>query len=183
LRLRSDDLNPVVELYSQDDFRQEVVAFETTPALLGSLSKLEDHCQCGVVGETTLRSSRAMTDRGKGALDWVCAPQVFPMLGGKVVEGEQRVTIFGKAFGRLLVLETVGLDEDVESGFGGAPGLCHPDIVQRALGLGVQAVGQFVEHVGGLVHPTTLHSRSRPNLPDCLPETERAIADGQLRPA
>jgi hypothetical protein len=28
LRLRFDDLNSVVELYSQDDFRQEAVAFD-----------------------------------------------------------------------------------------------------------------------------------------------------------
>ena len=54
MRLRFDDLNSVVELYSQDYFRQEAVAFETAPALLGSLRELEDHRQRGLVGEATL---------------------------------------------------------------------------------------------------------------------------------
>jgi hypothetical protein len=83
-----------------------------------------------------------MTDGGKCALDWVCGPQVFPMFGGKVVEGEQRVTTLGNALGRFLVLAAVGLDEDVKSGFSVLPSFRHPDVVQRALGLGVQAVRQ-----------------------------------------
>jgi hypothetical protein len=153
LRLRFDDLNSVVELYSQDDFRQEAVAFEAAPALLGSLRELEDHRQRGLVGEATLRSSRTMTDGSKCALDWVCGPQVFPMLGGKVVEGEQCITILGPALGRFLVLAAVGLDEDVKSGFGVFPGLRHPDVVQRAVGLGVQAVRQLVEDVAAWSAP------------------------------
>jgi hypothetical protein len=161
LRLRSDELNPVVELYSKEDFRQEAVAFEAASALLSSLRELEDHRQRGFVGEATLRSGRAMANGGKRAFDRVCGPRVFPMLGGKVVEGEQRVTIFGKALGCFFAFAAVGLDEDVESGFGGAPCLRHPDVVQRTLNLAVQAVGQLVEHVGGLVHPTTLRSRVR----------------------
>ena len=110
MRLRFDDLNSVVELYSQDDFGQEAVAFETAPVLFGSLRELEDHRQRGLIGEATLRSSRTMTDGSKCALDWVGGPQVFPMFGGKVVEGEQRVTILGNALGRFLVFAAVGLD-------------------------------------------------------------------------
>ena len=37
LRLRFDDLNSVSELYSKDDFRQLVIAIETTPAFFGGL--------------------------------------------------------------------------------------------------------------------------------------------------
>jgi hypothetical protein len=71
----------------------------------------------------------------------------------------------------------------VKSGFGVLPGLRHPDVVQRALGLGVQAVRQLVEDIGGLVHPATLRSRGRPQLVERLPEAERTVADGQLRSA
>jgi hypothetical protein len=44
------------------------VTFEAAPALLGSLRELEYHRQRGLVGEATLRSSRAMTDGSKCAL-------------------------------------------------------------------------------------------------------------------
>src|ERR1700739_3609002 len=43
LNLRSDDLDSVGELYTEDDFRQLVVTVETTPAFLGRLREFEDH--------------------------------------------------------------------------------------------------------------------------------------------
>jgi hypothetical protein len=46
LSLRSDDLNSVGELYSKDDFRQLVIAIETTPAFFGGRSEL--HRQRGL---------------------------------------------------------------------------------------------------------------------------------------
>jgi hypothetical protein len=49
LSLRSDDLDSVGELYTEDDFRQLVVTIETTPAFLGGLGELEDHGECGLV--------------------------------------------------------------------------------------------------------------------------------------
>ena len=41
MSLRSDDLDSVVELYTEDDFRQLVVAAETMPTFLGGLCELE----------------------------------------------------------------------------------------------------------------------------------------------
>jgi hypothetical protein len=41
--LRSDNLDSVGELYTEDDFRQLVVAIETTPTFFGRLGELEDH--------------------------------------------------------------------------------------------------------------------------------------------
>ena len=64
------------------------------------------------------------------------------MLGGEVVEGKQRVAILDETLDRLLIFAAVGFDEGIEGGFGAVSGLCHPDIVQRALGLAVQAVRQ-----------------------------------------
>jgi uncharacterized protein with GYD domain len=43
LSLRSEHLDSVGELYTEDDFRQLVVAIEATPVFLGRLGELEDH--------------------------------------------------------------------------------------------------------------------------------------------
>ena len=49
LSLRSDDLNSVVELYTEDNFRQLVVTAEAIPTFLGGLCELEDHGEGGLV--------------------------------------------------------------------------------------------------------------------------------------
>src|SRR5262249_27096743 len=41
------------ELYTEDDFRQLVVAIEATPTSFGSLGELEDHGERGLVRETS----------------------------------------------------------------------------------------------------------------------------------
>jgi hypothetical protein len=93
--LRSDDLNSVSKLYTQDDFRQLVVAIEATPAFLGGLGELEDHGERGLVRETALRTGGAMADGREGAFDDICRAQMLPVLGGEVVKGQQRVAILG----------------------------------------------------------------------------------------
>jgi hypothetical protein len=60
---------------------------------------------------------------------------MLPVLGREVVEGEQRVAVLAQALDRLVVFATVALDEGVEGGVRILPGLGHPDVVQRALGL------------------------------------------------
>jgi hypothetical protein len=52
--LRSDDLDSVEELCTEDDFRQLVVTIEATPAFLGGLGELEDHRERGGVERPTL---------------------------------------------------------------------------------------------------------------------------------
>jgi len=49
LSLRSDNLDSVGELYTEDNFRQLVVAIEATPTFFGSLSELENHGERGLV--------------------------------------------------------------------------------------------------------------------------------------
>lgn len=49
LSLRFDDLDSVVELYTEDNFRQLVVTAETMPTCFGGLCELEDHGQRGLV--------------------------------------------------------------------------------------------------------------------------------------
>jgi hypothetical protein len=51
LSLRSDDHGSIVELYTEDDFRQLVVTAETMPTFLGGLCDLEDHGESSLVGD------------------------------------------------------------------------------------------------------------------------------------
>src|SRR6266702_7202194 len=97
LSLRSDDLDSVGELYTEDNFRQLVMAAQTIPTFLCGLCQLVDHSESGLVGKTSPRSDGSMPDGGEGALNRVCRTQMFPVLGRKVVEGEQRFTILAEA--------------------------------------------------------------------------------------
>jgi hypothetical protein len=49
LSLRSDNLDSVSELFTEDDFRQLVVAIEASPTFFSSLGELEDHGERGFV--------------------------------------------------------------------------------------------------------------------------------------
>jgi hypothetical protein len=83
LSLRFDDLDSVVELYTEEDFRQLVVAAQTIPTFFGGLRELVDHCESGLVGKTSPRSDRSMPRGRERALNRICRAQVFPVLGGK----------------------------------------------------------------------------------------------------
>ena len=92
-----DDLYSVGEFHTCDQLWQLVVTIEAAPAFLRGLDELEDHRERGFVGEAALRSDRAVSHRGERAFDRIRPPQVLPVLGGEVVEGEQRIAIFGQA--------------------------------------------------------------------------------------
>ena len=62
----SDDLDPVVECHTENEFWQLVVAIETTPAFLRGLEQLEDHRERRPVGQASLRSDRALQQRPFG---------------------------------------------------------------------------------------------------------------------
>src|SRR5688500_8281032 len=109
------------------------MSLETAPALLGSLRQLEDHGERGLVGEAALRPGGSMPDGGKRALDWIGGAQVLPMLGGEVIEREQRIAILDEAFDGLFVFEAVGRDERIACGLSVHPGLGHPDVLECAL--------------------------------------------------
>ena len=88
MSLRSDDLDSVEELCTEDDFRQLVVTIEATPAFLDGLGELEDHGERGLIRKTSLRAHRAVTHGGERAFDNVGRAQMFPVLGREVVEGQ-----------------------------------------------------------------------------------------------
>src|SRR2546423_11232721 len=81
-----DDLDPVVECHTENEFWQLVVAIETTPAFLRGLEQLEDHRERRPVGQASLRSDRAVPHGSEGAFNGIGRPQVSPVLGPEVVE-------------------------------------------------------------------------------------------------
>src|SRR5260370_39428841 len=60
---------------------------------------------------------------------------MLPVLGGEVVERQQRIAVLGQAIGSSLVFDLVGFDKGLECLNGILLGLGHPDLLQRALGL------------------------------------------------
>src|SRR5262249_48924409 len=106
---------------------------------------------------------------------------MLPVLSREVVEAEQGVAILDQALDRLVVFDAPRLDEGVEGGKRIRLGLGHPDFLQCPLGFRLLAVRQFVEDVGGFVHPAALPAGVGPHLFDGLPKSKRAIGDRQLR--
>ena len=82
MSLRSDDLDSVGELYSEDEFRHLVVAVETAPASLSGLSELEDHSERRLIRQASLGAHGAMAHGHKRAFDDV-GTQMLPVLGRK----------------------------------------------------------------------------------------------------
>ena len=71
MSLRSDDLDSVGELYTEDDFRQLVVTVETTPAFLGGLGELEDHGERSLVQTSLERTVRWRTVANEPSMTFV----------------------------------------------------------------------------------------------------------------
>src|SRR5215213_4963936 len=88
-----------------------------------------------LIREAAFRADCAVPHGGKGALDRVRGPQVFPMFGGEIVEREQGLAILCQARGGLIVFHLVGCDEGGERGLSVLAGLGHPDFLQGPLGL------------------------------------------------
>src|SRR6202023_321701 len=114
------------------------------------------------------------------AFDGVGRSQMLPVLSREVVEGKQRVAILDQALDSRVVFDAPGFDEGVERGECILLGLGHPDLLECTLGLRLLALGQLVQDIGGLVHPTALAACPRPHLLDRLPEAEGAVGDREL---
>ena len=86
-----------MECDALDDFGQLVLALQPVPGLGGRHHELEHHQPGRVLRQRALRADGPMPDRGEHALDRVGRPQVVPVLGGEVVERQQRVLILDQA--------------------------------------------------------------------------------------
>lgn len=153
--MRRACLDSIFKLHIGDDFSQLVLSVETTPGFLCALDEFEHHGERGLVGQAALRADRSMTNGREGAFDRIRGPQMFPVLGGKIIECQQHVAIFFEAADSLVVFGFVKFDEMIKGRLGILARLGHPDVLQGGLGLRLDAFRQFVEHVRRLVHLST----------------------------
>ena len=123
------DFDPVGEPDTLNELGQLVVAIEPAPAFLRRIDELEHHGERRFIRQAALRADRAVPHGGKGALDRVRGPQVFPVFGREIVECEQGLAILCQALGGLIVFQLVGCDEGVERGLGVLARLRHPDLL------------------------------------------------------
>ncbi len=56
----------------------------------------------------------------------------------------------------------------------------HPNLVKSALGLRLETLGELVQHVSRLVHPTALMACLAVDFGERLPQAQSPIADGEL---
>ena len=106
-----------------------------------------------------------------------------PVLGRKVVEAEQRLEVVAellgglRPLGRELVVEGLGR----VSGMFSVLGVSH--LGEHLLRERLDGLGQGVEDVGGLVHPTPLLFGLREHVSKGRPEPERSVSDSHDRGA
>ena len=92
-----DDFDSVCEPDTLNELGQLIMAIEPPPTFLGGIDELEHHCERRLIREAALRAYRAVPHGGESALDRVRGPQVFPVLGREIVEGEQGLAILRQA--------------------------------------------------------------------------------------
>ena len=111
-----------------------------------------------------------------GWLDGAMARYPASPIGREVVECQQRLAVSGQAVGRVRVLRFIGGEEEVQGPVRLRLRRRHPDVVEHCLGVRLDALGQLVEHVGGLVNPAALATRRREHLGQRFPEAQCSIA-------
>ena len=68
------------------------------------LGQLEAHQQCRLARSATFRLARSATNRCKGRFDRIRCPDMHPMFGRKIIEGEQHVLVLSQTVRRFGVL-------------------------------------------------------------------------------
>src|SRR6056297_672899 len=102
------------------------------------------------------------------------------VLGRKVVEREQLVSIIDQAFAGLWVFRLERVDEQIEGGMRILAGLGLPYVVQHFPSFGLGALGKVIEHIAGLMHPAALLAGCRENVFQRRPEAHGTIAQSQF---
>jgi hypothetical protein len=82
------DLEPVSEFHTENELWQLVVTVEASPTSLRGFDELEDYGKCRAVRQAALRADRSVPHSGKRTFDGIGGPQMLPMLGREVIEGQ-----------------------------------------------------------------------------------------------
>ena len=120
------------------------------------------------------------SDRGERRLDRVGRPQMTPVFGREVIEGEKDVAVFTQALASGGVLGFVFLNELIERFLGVSLRLGLPDLMQIRLRFRLNTPGHLVQDVGRFVDPTALLTSFRKDLAKRRPKSKSAITDGDL---
>jgi hypothetical protein len=83
-----DDLDAVLEFDALDDFGQLIFALQSSPRFRSGVDQFEHHELGGLRRQGSFRAHRSMPHRREHALDRIRCPQMIPVLGGEVEEGE-----------------------------------------------------------------------------------------------
>ena len=169
----------VFKLNACDNSSDQLGTSQQLPALLGAPGKLEHHRQDAGAGDATACLRRSQPHRRKRRFDRIRGPQVYPVLGRKVIKGQQGFFILIQALSRLRIFRLVSLHESIEGQVCVLARIRHPDLVQIRFGFGLQMLGQFVQYIGGLMHPAALYTGFTKHLRQRFPETQCPIADGK----
>jgi hypothetical protein len=109
--LRSDNLDSVGELYTEDDFRQLVVQLRRRQLLSAASASLTIMASAVLLERHPLeRTVRWRTVANELSMTFVVR-RCFQCSAGEVVESEQRVAIPDQALDRPVIFDAPGLDE------------------------------------------------------------------------
>src|SRR5674476_661780 len=122
-----------------------------------------------------------MANRREYTFDGVRRPQVIPMLGREVEEGQQRFAVLRQAVDRLVMFRLVFLGEDIDRYLGQSAARRQVNFAQILLHVRLHRQRDLVQHVRGLMHPAALMRRSGKDLIERLPEAERTVTNGDFR--
>jgi hypothetical protein len=120
--------------------RHQVRTVDRPPPLLGRLQQLEHHRQPGVLAAGPLGDPGSGPHRREGRLDRIRGPEMDPMLGRIVMEGEQRLGVVDHLGDRLGPLGAEVGGERLDGPLGGGAILGLGDLVQRLAGARVDAL-------------------------------------------
>ena len=93
---------------------------------------------------------------GNGGLDRVRRTDMMPVFGREVVGGEQGFIVFLEALSRLRVFWHIGREEGLERLGSVFTRRRHPNLMERALGMRLRVLRQFIQHVHRLMYPAAL---------------------------
>nr|AAV80718.1 unknown [Acidithiobacillus ferrooxidans] len=149
------------------------------PALFCLLQHLEAQSNEAVARYTIFCARRPVAHSGKGRLNGIGGADVSPMFGRIIIESQQLGSILFQLGHGLGILRLVVAHKDLQGFLCGLPALGHPDFLECRLRLTLLGFGQFVEDIGGLVHPAALLAGFGIRFIQCCPEAHGAITNSQ----
>jgi len=121
-----------------------------------------------------------MPDCGEGRFNRIAGADALPVRGREVEECHEFAAVFLQAQRSLGVFGFVGFDEQIEGLFGIVFGLGLPDVVQGGFGFWLRKIGQAIQHIHRLVHPTPLLACLGAYFFQRSPEPHSTVADCQF---